>query len=362
MTFRLVLILLTCTLAACSSTTRDYKGVYEATRDLGDLDVPPGLNRPETGTETLPELNQAIKTASGYEESLKGKPTSKFEREYKDMNFVRGGSLFWLEIAGPGDQIWGDLRSFFLRLGFEFKRETPQMGYLETDWQENKVYTPTGFISKLLNSFSSKGLMDKYRVRLEWDSENKISRVFINHQGLREIIDGEDDNITAVQTRWVFRPSEPDMEVEMLMRFMTFRGLSVVLAEQNISSARNQQVAEIKVVDDKRIFTINEPFARGWRHVGIALDRLGYLVEDKNRSAGVYYISLPETFVISKEGGVFGTLFTSSYEAPKHLKYLIILEDNDGSTGVKLKSNGDVTDEFPRVEKKIFDDLQKSIL
>ncbi len=362
MKFRLVLILLVCSLAACTSTTRDYKGVYEATQDLDDLDVPPGLDSPDSGSDRLPELLPNIKTASGYEASLKGKPASRFEREYKGMNFVRGGSLFWLEIDAPGDQVWGDVRSFFLRLGFQLKRETPQIGYLETDWLENQITAPTGFWSNLLNSISPTDIMDKYRIRLEWDAEKKISRLFINHQGLREIIEGEDDNLSTVQTNWVPRPSDPELEVEMIMRFMAYRGLSVVLAEENIASAKEKRVAEVTLVDDKANFIIYEPFARGWRHIGIALDRLGYLVEDKNRSAGVYYVTLPATFVIPKEGGLFGSVFTSSTEAPKHLKYLIILEDNGESTRVKIKSNGEVTDDFPRVEKKVFEDLQRSIL
>ncbi len=362
MKFRLVLLLFVCALAACTSTTRDYKGVYEASKDLDDLDVPPGLNTPNAAGQKFPDLTQKIKTASSYEESLKGKPASRFEREYQGMNFVRAGSLFWLEIDAPGDQVWGDVRSFFLRLGFQFKRETPQIGYLETEWLENQVTAPTGFFSSLLNSFSPTDIMDKYRIRLEWDAENKLSRLFMSHQGLREIVEGEDDNLSAVQTNWVLRPSDPELEVEMLMRFMAFRGLSVAVAEENIASAKKQQVAEVIVVDDKRTFVINEPFARGWRHVGIALDRLGFLVEDKNRSAGVYYITLPESFEIPKESGLFGSIFTGKTEVPKHLKYLIILEANGESTKLKLKANGEVTDDFPRVEKKLFDDLQRSIL
>jgi len=363
MKFRFVVILLACTLAACTSTTRDYKGVYEASKDLDDLDVPPGLDSPDSGAEKLPELSQNIKTYSSYEESIKGKPASRFERKYEGMNFVRGGSLYWLEIAAPADQIWSDLRTFFLRLGFEFKRETPQIGYLETNWQENDVAIPTNWLSSALDSvFSSTEIMDKYRIRLEWDSERKISRVFINHQGLREIIEGVDDNVSVVQTKWVPRATDPNLEVEMLMRFMAFRGLSVAIAEENIGSAKQKRVAEVNTIDGKPKFVINEPYARSWRHVGIALDRLGYLVEDKNRSAGVYYVTLPETFMIQKEGGLFGSMFTSSSEEPKHYKYLIILQDNGESTEVRVKSNGDVTDDFNRVEKKIFNDLQKSIL
>ena len=368
MTFRfslsfIVFALAVFSLAACSSTTRNYKAIYAATQDVDDLDIPPGLSTPETGAEPLPELERNIKTYTGYEESVKGKPASRFEREYEGMNFVRGGSLFWLEINTPSDAVWGDLRNFFKRLGFDFEIERPQIGFFETNWLANKESLPSNILTSLLdNVFSSSEIMDKYRIRLEWDAEKKISRVFINHQGLREIVEGVDDNVSVVQTKWVRRPSDPELEVELLMRFMAFRGLNVSVAEKNIKAAVKSKVAEVSLVDNKPQLTIYEPFARSWRHVGIAIDRLGYSIDDKNRSAGVYYISLPETFEVSKESGVFGKLFTSNKEAPKHLKYLIILEDDGESTKVKIKANGDVTDDISRVEKKILADLQSSIL
>ena len=35
---------------------------------------------------------------------------------------------------------------------------------------------------------------------------------------------------------------------------------------------------------------IDENFSRAWRLVGLALDRVGFAVEDRDRSAGVYYV------------------------------------------------------------------------
>jgi outer membrane protein assembly factor BamC len=35
---------------------------------------------------------------------------------------------------------------------------------------------------------------------------------------------------------------------------------------------------------------LSDPFDRAWRRVGLALDRIGFLVEDKDRSKGLFFV------------------------------------------------------------------------
>jgi len=35
---------------------------------------------------------------------------------------------------------------------------------------------------------------------------------------------------------------------------------------------------------------VEEPFDRAWRRVGLALDRIGFTVEDRDRAQGLYYV------------------------------------------------------------------------
>ena len=363
MKFRISYILAVCFIASCSSTTQDYKGAYEASSDIQDLTVPPGLSAPEAGRDSaLPELQQSIKTYSGYEEKQGTQETASYAQRYKGMRFIRSGNLVWLEIDNAGEEIWDDVRTFFTRLGFKIKREQPRIGYMETDWLENRYDTPTNFLTEWFSGLFSSGFMDKYRIRLEWDEKQKLTRLFINHQGLEEVVDGDKDDTTAVvTTKWVPRQPDPELEVEMLTRFMSFRGLDVKVAEQVVGEAKPAtQLTKLDVGGDTTRLTINEPFFRSWRHVGIALDRLGFLIEDKNRSAKVYYVALPETFVIPKQGGLFGSLFTST-QVPTHLKYLIVLEEKDGVSVVTVKANGDVPEDIAVVSNKILKDIQNSI-
>jgi outer membrane protein assembly factor BamC len=350
-------------LASCSSTTRDYKGVYESSKDIRDLTVPPDLDKPVMNKNSaIPELENSIKSYSSYEENIGAKSTASYERKYSGMHFVRNGSLFWLEIDAPGAEIWTDIRKFFVHLGFKIKKEQPRIGYMETDWLENRIGLPTNFLADWLGKVFSSGLLDKYRVRLEWDDQNKVTRVFIIHQGLKEVVITDEDESSAVlQTRWEPRAPDPDLEIEMLMRFMAYRGMDEKMAEKQVTSTKPVQLTKLEGEGDKTTLTINEPFARAWRRVSIALDRLGYLVEDKNRTAGIYYVKIPETFEIPKQGGIFGTFFTDT-QKPTHYRYLIILEEKEDATVVTIKSNGDVPKEMPVVANKMLKDLESNIL
>lgn len=360
--YRITVISLIILLAACTSTTRDYKGVYEASEKERELDVPPELDKPITNVENnLSELGQSVKSYSTYEQNLKDRPQTAFDHKYKGMEFKRDGTLFWLEVKAPADAVWEDLRGYFNRLGFDIVTDKPIIGFMQTDWQENRVDLPKNWFGDVLGYIFSSEIMDRYRIRLEWDQTQQLSRVFIMHQGLREVVEGQDDNISVIQTKWTLRPSDPELEVEMLMRFMAYRGLEETIAEQQIASVKVQERARLVDQADTLQLELADSFQRSWRHMTIAIDRLGYQVEDKNRSAGVFYIQLPETFEVKTEG-FFGSVFSGGFEKPKQDKYLLVLEEKGAQTIVTVKSNGDVADDFPIVARKILNDLKDNIL
>lgn len=359
---RLLFVFVTVVLVSCSSTTRDYRGVYEASEDVAELDVPPGLDKPVTTNEiNLSDLGQSVKSYNVYEQNLKDKPKSAFDKQYKGMQFKRDGSLFWLEVNAPADEVWNDLRDYFTRLGFEIDAENVAFGYMQTSWLENRVDLPGGWIRDYFGWLYSADLMDRFRAHLEWDATQQITRVFIIHQGLREEVKGERNDSEVIQTKWVARPSEPGLEVEMIMRFMAYRGLEETIAESQINAVPAQEKAKLIEEGDNTKLIVKDTFQRAWRHMTIAIDRLGYLVEDKNRSAGVFYVQLPETFVVKREG-FLGSLFSGETVRPEHDKYLIILEAQDGQTQVTVKSNGDVAKDFSKVSHKILQDIKANIL
>jgi outer membrane protein assembly factor BamC len=361
-----VLVAAVFSLSACSSTP-DYKGVYDSDQDETSLEVPPDLNAPQPDSnQELPEQDDLVRTYSGYQQNVLSKPADSLLKTYDDMHFVRSGSLFWLEVDAPPQEVWGEVRDFFRKVGFQIENEQPALGLMETNWKENKVNVPSNWLASLFSFASSSGLRDKYRIRLEETDDKNKTRVFIAHQGMKEVEVNEEASSAAdpVQTAWEPRPPDPDLEAEMLMRFMAYRGLSENKAKEKIAKAGPpQQQSEVKQSNEESVLEVYEPFARTWRHVGLALDRLGFYVEDRNRSAGVYYIRLPEDFTIEEDQGWLASVFGSDKKSPKNLKYLLVLKDQGEHTTVELRSRGDMKKEdLAKLSKAILEKIRQNIL
>ena len=53
---------------------------------------------------------------------------------------------------------------------------------------------------------------------------------------------------------------------------------------------------------------MNEQFDRAWRRVGLALDRVGFTVEDRDRSKGIYFVRYIDPQVDNKSADSKGWL------------------------------------------------------
>ena len=56
------------------------------------------------------------------------------------------------------------------------------------------------------------------------------------------------------------------------------------------NSATQLRASVTKAPDGTLTLAVNDEFDRAWRRVGLALDRVGFVVEDKNRSNGIYFV------------------------------------------------------------------------
>jgi outer membrane protein assembly factor BamC len=71
-------------------------------------------------------------------------------------------------------------------------------------------------------------------------------------------------------------------------------------------------------VNNAPVVQLDENFDRAWRRVGLALDRTGFTVEDRDRSQGMYFVRYVEPTVDKKEPGFFGKLFGGDRQRPFH--------------------------------------------
>ena len=337
-------------LSACSSTTvvdDDYKGVYKTKKSSKhSLEVPPDLVAPDSSNAlSIPSLSGTGANFSDYSNLGAGSGNNVLPKSSAGTRFVRDGRSFWLEIESKPDEIWQQVRSFFMDLGFSFVRENPVNGLIETNWLENRVDVPTGWLSSLLGGLFSTGLMDKYRIRIEHSDKDNVILLFITHQGLKEVSYGNWSE-SDYSLKWQPRDSDSELEAEMLQRFLVFRGVAKAQAKQLTSQKKNIEVA--KLVKDKSgvntIVEVNEIFPRTWRRISIALDRMGLVVEDRNRSKGIYYIKTTEDFIKgdAEDKSWLESIFSSKDEQLKIEQFQLIVDDVENKTIIGiLNGNGE---------------------
>ena len=168
---------------------------------------------------------------------------------------------------------------------------------METDWAENRAKIPQDFIrdtlGKLLDQVYSTRERDKFRTRLERTRRRQGHRDL--HQPPRH---GRGLHLAARrarrhrQTVWQPREPDPELEAEFLRRLMVRLGAQRGARQGRWPRRRAPaQRAEIrKGIDGAELLQVNEPFDRAWRRVGLALDRVGFTVEDRDRAKGLYFV------------------------------------------------------------------------
>lgn len=228
---------------------------------------------------------------------------------------------------------------------------------METDWAENRAKIPDDIIrntiGKLLDSLYSTGERDKFRTRFEAGGEPGTTDVFISHRGMEEVYTSSAKD----ETRWQPRPPDPELEAEMLRRLMVRLGSEEKRAEASLANIKAEPRAKLAKADDgSGTLEVFERFDRTWRRVGLALDRVGFTVEDRDRSRGLYFVRYvdPEVDNRKKDDGWMSKLaFWRSSDAATSSKvqYRIHVSDAGQQSVVKVLSSEGGTDKSDTAKK-----------
>jgi len=355
----LTLSLFVIAIAGCSSINNikeeflpDKKKIdYREAREAPTLEVPPDLTSSSIDDGlVIPDIAPASGSASisDYNRERTGRQTIRTAAvlpKQDDIRVQRDNNSRWLVIKGSAQQVWPRLREFFLQNGFLIKREDPRIGIIETDWAENRADIPQDFItrniSKLFESVYSAATRDKYRIRLEDGGEPGTTELYLTHRGAEEVV----DQATDTSTLWKPRPSDPELEIEMLRRITVFFGVEENKA-RNLFASRKNRVERAQLSRDGSGLAnlrVKESFARAWRRTGLALDRVGFTVEDRDRSRGLYYVRYVDPLKDSnskKEKGLLDKLtfnvFSDDESVQDKSTYLVSLEEKGQQTNLTV--------------------------
>lgn len=279
----------------------DYKGAQgRATRPL---EVPPELTAPTMDDRFAVPDPKAQTTYSAYSQRTPGAAPAaagpSVLPRFDNVRVERFGDQRWLVVKGEPDKVWPVVREFWVQAGYPLVREQAEVGIMETEWYEDRSKIPEDFvrrtIGRVLDQMWSTARRDKFRTRLEKGVEPGTTEIFVSARSVEEVF----TNPNQDSTKWVPLPADRDLEAEMLARIQTKLGTG----ETQVASAKPAPAparATAAAVPERRNavlenagagpLVVNDGFDRAWRRVGLALDRVGFTVEDRDRSKGVFFV------------------------------------------------------------------------
>ena len=331
-TLGLVALLLLSGCSLIDARKEDYK---RANR-LPPLEIPPTLSTPaQDDRYTIPDPKDVAASAT-YSEYAKsrGLPTLQggyvpgvgVDPQSAQAHIEVAGADRWLTVNGSPDQVYNTVKTFLTENNYEIGAENAQLGTLETQWISGRPEVEDdGLIRSLINSVfkndNATGIRDRYRFRIDVGRKPGTCEVYVTHKGLEEVVAGSD------RTVWQPRASEPDKEAEMLKRLLLKFGVDIPSADKQLASVQpdarkpsadaadvSAGAAAVAATAGARLhfdtgaggepgMTLGEGFERGWRRLGLAIDKSGLALQDQDRDSGLYFVQYSADKVKEPAGG-----------------------------------------------------------
>jgi len=350
-------VLLVClaavSIAGCQTIEQKRKIDYRNTRTLPPLEIPPDLSSLPDREHPAASGGTATATYSGMSRDDKPAPAAGTGEtvlpQYPGIRLARDGQARWLVVEAQPQALWNPVREFLLNSGLLIAEENPTTGVIETDWAENRAKVGTGgqkLLAKWMSMLYSTGQRDKYRVRLERGTVPGTTEIYLSHQGVQE--EAVNDNASSGPTGsyWKPRPSDPELETEMLQRLVAHLGgqetVAKAMPRATPSTAEEPAPANATLTRDGDgvSLALQDSLDRAWRRVGLSLDRIGFTVEDRDRSKGIYYVRYIDPEAQGKKKGMFSRWFSDDDKQPPN-QYQVHLKPAESGTEVEvLDKNG----------------------
>jgi outer membrane protein assembly factor BamC len=354
---------LTCFLSGCS-TLEESKIDYKSASKAPTLEVPPDLTqlRRDSRYQVAGSTSASSMTATSGTAGRVANDAGTASNQAGNARIERTGTQRYLVIQQNADSVWEPLREFWKDNGFVLNIDQPQLGIMETDWAENRAKLPQDFIrkaiGKALDSLYSTGERDRFRTRVERTANGL--EITITHRGMAEVYTTTSKDATV----WTPRASDPELEIEFLRRLMMRLGGQSLSASASSSSATSSAAAsitstgmptDVKVIKQNNLpaIEIKDGFDRAWRRVGVAIDRSGFTVEDRDRAQGVFFVRYAPSGSSNKEPGFFAKLFTSDKAVPTLAKYRIAVTSKGDVSTVQVQGADGIPETSANADKII---------
>ena len=325
-------LFLLASLSACDSipfmdNTPDYKGAGRSR----PLEVPPDLTAsPASDAYSIPGATSYSTYSQAQEDQEVG--VEKILTTPESVRLEKSGAQRWLVVNAPAEKIWPVVREFWIDMGFAVRVENPQLGVMETEWIDSDAIhakdESSGYgdkFDKWLDKLSGYADKKKFRTRLDRGAEANTTEIYMTHRSVTGAPDdGKNKVVTQlgeIETGYKLESevknnnvdaNEAELDAELLRRLMVKLGIDEQKSKSIVASAVTVKHAEVvKESDGSARLILDDQFDRAWRRVGLALDRIGFVIEDKDRSNGLFFVRYADVGIDDapqKKKGLFETL------------------------------------------------------
>ncbi|MCF8186306.1 MAG: outer membrane protein assembly factor BamC [Sulfuritalea sp.] len=362
-----IYILVVASLVACDSipfinNTSDYKGAGRSR----PLEVPPDLTAsPVSDAYSIPGSTNY----SSYSQAQEGQEigVEKVLVTPDGVRLEKAGAQRWLVVNSPAEKVWPVILEFWADQGFAVRSENAQLGVMETEWIDTEAIKKdeTGNLGdrfdKMLDKLSGYADKKKFRTRIDRGNEANTTEIYMTHRSVSGAPDdgknriktqlGEIDTGYKLEGKTAVAEDVRDAELdaELLRRLMVKLGVAEQKSKDIIAQGVILKRAEvIKEADGSATLKLNDAFDRAWRRVGLALDRVGFVIEDKDRSNGIFFVRYADVDIDDTPKKKKGLLDTLKFWGDDDKKEAGAVNDKDEKSMVeKLKFWG--TDDKQKV-------------
>ena len=323
----LSLSVLTCvmTLAGCANPfgqqgyLRDKSGDYTQEKAAEPVKLPEGSNAKDLGDIlVVPETGQAWQQLPAEFEIPR--PAQRLSmKEGDNYSLERDGVDEWLLTGKSPAEIWPGVLSFLENNGVTASSQNPRTGVIETTWADFGDDKEHGVMYRAFGSLVGVENLEQMEDRFRFDIRNGVkagtAEVFVTHQGRPLTKEGKEP--APVPQEW-----DNLGERSKKLNEGVLGELMIYLARDDMDTSVSKLALGLDVGsltdltkdgNGNPVLAVRDlSYARAWAAVSDALDKAGLTVVDRNRSAGIFYLSEDPQQIDkpAKEKGFWAGLFS----------------------------------------------------
>jgi outer membrane protein assembly factor BamC len=187
----------------------------------------------------------------------------------RGVTLARDGWRRWLVVEAEPEQVWPLAKRFLQGRGFLLAREEPEIGFMETKWKQR-------FVEAGDKGQVEASARERLRLRLEPGEGLGTTEVFLSQEAAQR--EGG---------AWKLRAPDPGRSEVMLNRLARYLGGEDVQQAVPLIPLETDLGYDADGAPELRV---SYPFDKTWRRVGLALESLGFVVEDYDRVSNTYHV------------------------------------------------------------------------